>query len=1572
MKQDMTLKQRFPKTAMCIVLIIAILWGMVPLNNRLTAQAATVPTVTVSTGTLWKYSQKDDMASVSRSTASTSSSAMTTSLSGRTVTLKESSANMTYSMGYVPIIVSVNVPANTTYRTTMHFNITGSPNKSNGKSSALAYAELFDLGSTDKSSSLTFNTNTKDKNAHSSSYTLVRDVRETNNFTGSGDVSVSFENTSSSEKTVSHYFGFFSGCMSGSKYTHQVEAKCALSFEKLVESGAAPVINVKSSDVRYNLNNTKRDSYSKDKFVTEETLKSMTSVDDVKIMGLSVTNIMFKLWEERLAMSASSNKLSFSVNARDTVGRMSYVPFTVPITVPAYTERTYYLSFNIDYERNTGSGAGFFAELIEGDVPNSFNTSASANMTGNTKLRVYSDGGDAHSGSVTVPLILKNDTDSAKTMSGNYVFFAGYRTVGAYTPSPVYNLTLENIGYASYEDTYYAAVNAQNCTYTHNSVIKADNDYNATITPNTGYSLPSTVTVKCGGTTLSTSQYTWNSGTGKLNIASKNIRGGIVVTANGVPNKYSITYSGLTGATFSAKPTTHTYGTTTTVGNPTKTGCTFAGWKINGGATVTKDLKLSATAYTANISLEATWTVNKYSATFSGTNVTKSTGFGTNTVTYNTAWTGKFTANTGCDLPPSVTVKVGGTALASSKYTYSKSGSTGTVTIAAANVTGEVNVTASGTLKKYDAALSGTNITASSGFGTGTATYKTAWTGTLKAASGYVLPDSITVKVGGTTLTTSNYTYSKSTGKVTITAAYVTGNITVTAEGHKHSYTSTVTTPATCTANGVRTYTCGCGHSYTETITKTEHSYANEWNKDDTYHWRVCTKCGAAGTKSAHVWNDGAVTTEPTETSTGIKTFTCTTCSATKTETIATLDHTHNITDKDGEWSGADDDEHWHECADGCGEKVDPEAHTLKQTEHIDPTCTQKGCTKYICEKCNHEITVDIEAVEHNFSDEWKYDDTNHYHVCTICHTETSGTEEHKWDSGTVEKLPDCTNMGVIRYECTVCGANKIEDIPVNAEAHDWGDRKISADPTKENKGTIQSVCNINSQHVKTAEIPALTDNVFWKLIDLTVPSCTEEGYEVYECEYGQVTVTNPTTEHTPVTDKRKEPTCTETGLTEGSHCGVCSKVLTEQKVVDAFGHRWNDGKVTTPPTEYTAGIKTYTCTVCGAQREETLPALAHKHTWSEVYSTDETHHWFICTKCGENGERKDYGEHIWNDGEITKQPTADETGERLFKCTVCGKTKTEVIPALGGGSKEPTTPDSGKIETEVQPSENAPTTDLATPKEELIEAALTEEEQKKVDEGTDIKIILKVEDATEKVPDNDKTAVTSEIGKMTNYNLGQYLDVTLLKIIGNQEHKITATNGLIRITFEIPSALRGKSEYSVIRVHGGTAAILSDLDSDPNTVTIETDKFSTYALVFKEKNTPSNPGGNTSGGNSGDSPNPPTSTPDESDNSDDTPSDDDNPSKDDSSDTTSSESKPTDEDNSDDTSSDDSNAASSDDGNTTSSESDTSSNVSDHSPSESSLSENNGNPSTGIAVSLIPLVTAVAVLTAAAKRKKR
>ena len=97
------------------------------------------------------------------------------------------------------------------------------------------------------------------------------------------------------------------------------------------------------------------------------------------------------------------------------------------------------------------------------------------------------------------------------------------------------------------------------------------------------------------------------------------------------------------------------------------------------------------------------------------------------------------------------------------------------------------------------------------------------------------------------------------------------------ATAHEHSYKAVVTAP-TCTAKGYTTHTCACGDSYVDTYVD------------------------ALG----HAWDEGKVTKEPTETETGVKTFTCTRCGETKTETIPAtdvMDVTKMFTDVSHSWA---------------------------------------------------------------------------------------------------------------------------------------------------------------------------------------------------------------------------------------------------------------------------------------------------------------------------------------------------------------------------------------------------------------------------------------------------------------------------------------------------------------------------------------------------------------------------------------------------------------------------------------------------------------------------------------------
>ena len=84
---------------------------------------------------------------------------------------------------------------------------------------------------------------------------------------------------------------------------------------------------------------------------------------------------------------------------------------------------------------------------------------------------------------------------------------------------------------------------------------------------------------------------------------------------------------------------------------------------------------------------------------------------------------------------------------------------------------------------------------------------------------------------------------------------------------HSHSYTGTVTTEATCTEAGIKTFTCSCGATYTEAIPA-----------------------------KGHIWDDGVVATAATCTEAGVKTYTCTVCNATKPEAIEALGHDWNET----------------------------------------------------------------------------------------------------------------------------------------------------------------------------------------------------------------------------------------------------------------------------------------------------------------------------------------------------------------------------------------------------------------------------------------------------------------------------------------------------------------------------------------------------------------------------------------------------------------------------------------------------------------------------------------------------
>lgn len=202
---------------------------------------------------------------------------------------------------------------------------------------------------------------------------------------------------------------------------------------------------------------------------------------------------------------------------------------------------------------------------------------------------------------------------------------------------------------------------------------------------------------------------------------------------------------------------------------------------------------------------------------------------------------------------------------------------------------------------------------------------------------------------------TPTYTWS-SDGK-TCTAKRVCNNNSSHTESATATITSAVKTAATCMAKGRTRYTAKFSVSWTTTQTKDvqdiaqkSHSYTgaikSDGNgKDATHSFKCVNGCNQYGGAVKHTWNSGVITTQPTCTANGVKTYTCTAsgCGATYTETIAAKGHS---------WVAAT-------CTTPktcsvCG-ATEGSALGHSYTDVITaPTETSGGYTTHTCSRCGH------------------------------------------------------------------------------------------------------------------------------------------------------------------------------------------------------------------------------------------------------------------------------------------------------------------------------------------------------------------------------------------------------------------------------------------------------------------------------------------------------------------------------------------------------------------------------------------------------------------------------------------
>ena len=171
----------------------------------------------------------------------------------------------------------------------------------------------------------------------------------------------------------------------------------------------------------------------------------------------------------------------------------------------------------------------------------------------------------------------------------------------------------------------------------------------------------------------------------------------------------------------------------------------------------------------------------------------------------------------------------------------------------------------------------------------------------------------------------------------------------------------------------------------------------------------MCSRCDEISDKAAHEWDEGVITTEPTCTEEGMKTYTCEACGKTKTESIAALGHSY------GEWSVTMEPDCVNTgvqqrvcsvCQYVDSKVIPANGHNYgKWTVTKDSTCSEYGTKERTCVDCGNKDYETIEKKAHTYG-AWQYDDVYHWRICTKCN-EASTKSKHMINS---EK------------ECSVCG----------------------------------------------------------------------------------------------------------------------------------------------------------------------------------------------------------------------------------------------------------------------------------------------------------------------------------------------------------------------------------------------------------------------------------------------------------------------------------------------------------------------------------------------------------------------
>lgn len=433
----------------------------------------------------------------------------------------------------------------------------------------------------------------------------------------------------------------------------------------------------------------------------------------------------------------------------------------------------------------------------------------------------------------------------------------------------------------------------------------------------------------------------------------------------------------------------------------------------------------------------------------------------------------------------------------------------------------------------------------------------------------------------------------------------------------------------------------------------------------------TCTKCGATRTESVdatgqHTYNAGTVTTQPTCTTAGVKTFTCTVCSGTKTEPVAsTGEHVYQ------NGRQVDASNHTLTCP-GCNATI-TEAHNWNAGQiTVAPTCLAEGKKVYTCTKCTATKEETVAKVAHTMTT-WTTDNTNHSRSCTVsgCTYTEAGT--HAWANEKVINDSTCKDKGTKSYTCSTCSATKYEDIALKTTHTYDNDCDAECNVCKAKRDAAHKFSKIwsknGSSHWHACEVCGEKAD---ESSHVPGPVATEErSQDCLACGYVIVARLNHV--HKPDTDWDSDAdghwrTCTSCSMeleyekhefgTGCSGCKICGYTDPKSHIyngiweMDRVSH-WAICTVCNQTSELEEHIPgdpatadhPQTCTKCGYVIAE---FAEHEHASIDVWMFNSAEHWEVC----ECGEKLNMAPHDWDEG------VEDKGNTIAYTCNVCGEVR--------------------------------------------------------------------------------------------------------------------------------------------------------------------------------------------------------------------------------------------------------------------------------------------------------------------------